>query len=538
MPSAEPSQQASADLAQKQDITSFEWTRDYQPWRLLGSAFSFQIPIALVLVFMWYNICTWNSDNHLVLMHCQPDTLGRWVYPCEATKAIARGFPLIAVSVSLIATGRFILQRRLYYQLLCRGALMDFTNFKPLTDSLVFVLLCSFFLGLCHFIMDFYFPPHTYYVISSKILQILITFVVPSCMFFVVFGSLYNIERHLVSLAKVYEEDSAWAKEHLGASEMYADLTVKQASREAQSKLRHSVGVGPYSYSLEELLAETIKSSETHSGTRYGTVMMNIPKGNTFVGFWQGFWPGRIVLDPALRDEGSRAFRKAWWCYCIIFLLAQLSILTVFSIRAVREVWETMPEDFPPNTLRVGTEGFNLMGNGYCRDDSMQRPDGYYKPLWRLTLTPEEEAAAPAWRFSQSAGSLVSNAFDRESPEFLGCARHCAETKKCIGFAVDLDLCNIYIGSPASAPAGWYDLAEKNPRVSSIRRHVAILQTTGADESQCWKKFLRSGQPQDIAGAIVFALHAIFIAQIIFNAIYLQINNERNTSYDPNEDPL
>merc|ERR1719498_389637 len=137
-----------------------------------------------------------------------------------------------------------------------------------------------------------------------------------------------------------------------------------------------------------------------------------------------------------------------------------------------------MPEEFPPGTFRVGDAGFNLMGKGYCRDDSMQRPDGYYKPLWRLMLSPAEEAAAPQWRFSQSSGNLVSSSFDRDSPEFLACARHCAGIGRCIGYAVDLDLCNVYTSGPASAPTGWYDLAERDPRVSSIRRHVVIVQTT------------------------------------------------------------
>merc|ERR1719473_662471 len=199
-----------------------------------------------------------------------------------------------------------------------------------------------------------------------------VVYIVPCIMFFLVFGSLYNVERHLVSLANIYEEDSIWAKAHLAKSEMYTDMCIKHSSRDAQRTLRQSVGVGPYAYDLDDLLQEIVTHSETNRGNRFGA---NTPRDSLyhfsgFVGLYQGLWPARILLDPALKDENSRSFRRSWIVFCVIFVITQFSILTIFGIRATRESIEAVSvDDMPEHVHRVGGAGFEKVGPGYCRDD-------------------------------------------------------------------------------------------------------------------------------------------------------------------------
>jgi len=227
--------------------------------------------------------------------------------------------------------------------------------------------------------------------------------------------------------------------------------------------------------------------------------------------------------------------------FCTIFVVVQFSLLTIFGLRAYREATEAMPEHMPEGIYRVGDTGFELMGPGYCRDDSMQRPDGYYKPLYMMVTPPQDISKAPVWRYSEHMAQQLAPDRPKEgdhSPAFEACATHCAETKSCIGFAVDNDLCNVYIRGKASAPSGWYDLAEKDPRHYSIRRHAVILQTTGSEEADCWKRYVRRGDTQDIVGAVVFGLHGFFIFFITLQAIRLTILNAKNNSYEPSDDPF
>merc|ERR1719171_2364990 len=77
----------------------------------------------------------------------------------------------------------------------------------------------------------------------------------------------------------------------------------------------------------------------------------------------------------------------------------------------------------------VGTAHYDSLGAGYCRDEGMHRPDGYYIPLAELSVR-ERYTTLPR---TSAAG-----------PSDLACAEHCSDDSNCLGYAIDRDTCTIY----------------------------------------------------------------------------------------------
>merc|ERR1719265_495601 len=90
------------------------------------------------------------------LMNCDKRVIGNWTYLCEYTKTFIRCFPLLGAIVVLCIASRQLLQQRMYYGLLKRGALLDFSNSKAWYDPLFFMLVISFLHGIGHFTLDLF----------------------------------------------------------------------------------------------------------------------------------------------------------------------------------------------------------------------------------------------------------------------------------------------------------------------------------------------------------------------------------------------
>lgn len=503
----------------------------------------------LPLMLAYWKICEWNPEHYLITLHCQISTYGMLAYPCEASKAFARCFPLLAISVSLVVTGRFILQSRIYYHLLVKGAILDFQNYKFNKDPAIVLLISCFSMGALHFLLDLCYPP--YLVNHIEKMNNICMFALPCLVFFMVFENGCNIEKHLVTLNKFYEEDAEVAHDLLGGAKFYSEEQIRASGKKV-------IGVaGEYRGSLDTLLDETIKGATTSRGAVHDETIHGNSRGSRITNLFRGLWPGQILLDEGLTDEASKSFKGAIRAFMIGFVLVHMMLLALLLSSAAREFGDTYPahpehvsNNLKPGTFVVDDVHYQRLGGGYCRDDSMQRPDCYWAE-WK-TFSPQIASTGPPGQRAMKATALsvdpllsprhaagkrsaflsvstnLTFPFTLQKPAWMtqkdrwpkryieDCATHCSSSSICIGFAVDPEFCSIYNSEYIKASSGWQQtpIVHDEARSSSMRRTARIVQTNTHELSTCWSKQDMKGEPQDIMGAIVCALHAFIVAFI------------------------
>lgn len=529
------------------ETPDFEWAKDYHPWKLIFEACVAMGLRAAILIFVYIQICPWNPKWHLVAMHCSPETTGQILaYPCEGTKAFVRSFPLLAASLSLITIERFIVQRRLYYHLLAKRALLDYTNYHPENDSGFRIVVCCFSCCMLHFVMDLAMPPYVFgWVTFEKLQDIGNIYVMPCLLFIFLYHKFLDIEKHLVPLARFYDEDPDWAKRHLAGSELYSDLVIRDNTRIVRQKFSESRGPEG-TYTLDEFIDETLAISETHGENvvHSGSSDAVEKKRRGMSHLFKGLWPGEVLLDQRLTDEESAAFRRAFQLFRIGFFGVQLVVLYLIVGNAYQETLDVVYTAVPSweQVIVFGEQQYQMVGAGYCRDESMQRPDGYFRSHETMDIieTPALSMIGHAARL-QGPVSLISHesrlrarsqrallpdwmnpatsASESQREEYkLACAAHCSGDVDCIGFTEDVFFCTIYDRKSVGAPAGWTGFSEKQDRTASVRRLATVAQGNGSPGAKCWRKLSKEGQPQDIAGLIVYLGHFALIVWIIYKS--------------------
>lgn len=243
-----------------------------------------------------------------------------------------------------------------------------------------------------------------------------------------------------------------------------------------------------------------------------------------------------------------------------IFALAHVLILTFLYIAAMREIGDTMPNQRPkPTALKVGAVSFDTLGTGYCRDDSMQRPDCYWTEWKEKSLAASVKQSSHLAEKRRKLASKQDNRLVTDDPLMMprgaggavflstssnksssswewfaetvtgeakwpkgyvdACSKVCSKNSVCIGFAVDDDFCTIYNSVFTEAPAGWTKGSEHETRAASIRRVAHVIQTNKYDASSCWSKDNLQAEPQDMAGGVVYILH-IFVVIFILGSSF------------------
>mmetsp|Transcript_3907 Transcript_3907/g.6416 ORF Transcript_3907/g.6416 Transcript_3907/m.6416 type:complete len:425 (+) Transcript_3907:2-1276(+) len=409
-----------------------------------------------------------------------------------------------------------------------------------------------FFFALCS-------PPYLFNY-PEKINNIC-TYAVPCVIFFFVFENACNIERHLVTLNKFYEDDPYWAAEQLdGAKFIYEDQFVRSAV-EVQETLHDDLDEkDDLSFSMDFLLDKIIHRSTRASRNQ---PLSTAPQHAVF----KGLWPGQVLLARHLNDSGSKAFKKSIGAYMVTLGLVHVFILTALVCASLKEVedarslWHTNSRK---GTLIAGGL-YEELHTGYCRDDSMQRPDCYWiafeesfllqsnessdgastlshsrkgKPARdhgsvlqpRISLRHAESGGSAAGFLATSHHTSIQQAVDRFLPwvsqkksfpkeRIDMCAGHCNSQSLCIGFSVSEAFCTIYTSKGTEAPPGWTKGAEAQARSASVRRSANIVQTSKYRMAECWKTAKPKGEPQDIVGCIVCLLHVFMVVYILVNVV-------------------
>lgn len=421
-------------------------------------------------------------------------------------------------------------------------------------------------MGLLHFVMDLCYPP--YLVNHIEKATNIGMFLLPCVVFFVVFESGCNIEQHLVRLNKFYEDDVSWAKAQLNGVECYSEFEVRMSAARVHETLDEMKGSGPNAseLQLDDILDETLKHASTHRGTSFDDQAQVVPGAGRTTNLFRGLWPGPILLASRLSDDDSKSFKLSMRAFMSIFAFMHVLIIWCLAVAAFREIGDTLANQRPqPGSLHVAGAHYQNLGAGYCRDDSLQRPDCYWME-WKKgladTTTLVNSPARNTKKQRHQANRLVaeplfgprktgkaavflsvlsnkssSQSMDGEKwlPSWIEgqvtgenqwpegyvdtCAKHCSTSDPCVGFSVDEDFCTIYNSKHTKEPAGWSHAAEMETRTSSVRRTAHIIQTNKYELSTCWSKDKLQAEPQDMAGALVCILHVFVVLFILGSSI-------------------
>lgn len=472
-----------------------------------------------------------------------------------------------------------MLQSRLFYHMLQGRALIDFHNYKISHDLFVIVVIGGCFLmSLIHIAMDVIFPP---YASVPRIANICTVYIVPCAIFFTLYDSASDVERHFVPLTKFYEENPAYAKEQLGRSELYEEEELKRATVKSRQNIR-SASQGN-TYSLDQLLEETLKVAEPYAGKSAMTPNPATQQSSASVqhqskvsrNIFKGLWPAKLLLDPRLDDENSIGFRRAWRVFSVLFIFIQTMVLLSLLSSGSQELYDAQPDHYPIGATEVDGSHYEHVGEGYCREIGMKIPDGYYTALNNLVAAPNVVAEPPAQRLRQIVAGTpekISSPFHPKPPRrkarrktqrsrsisvqprvlpysFLEtgerrsdelpfkktpdpeaealeewheessqtCAKHCSSNSNCGAYAVDADKCTIYLKVKGQAPEGWQNFIERPEK----REGPAVVQTTnGAYGVDCFSKLDGHADPHEYMGAFVCFLFAAIVFMVAVLAIW------------------
>jgi hypothetical protein len=382
----------------------FEFEYRYQPWTLIFLAFATVGKQAVVLLFVFLQLTIWNPVGaDQLLMHCTMDSFGWWAYPCEATKAFVRSFPLFAAGISMIVTGRYILQSRLWYNLLMKNVLLDYSNYRFTNDSTMHILLGLFICSLLHFVQMLFFPSYVTFELVSRVGSV---YLIPCGIFFYLFHSVCDIEHHFVPLPKFCEEDLQWAKGHFARAQLFTGISIRKAAKAAMEKLQKEKTDGRYT--LDEFVDAAVDIANPRTPRGSSAVSeddLSHVHGEDAV-LLKGLWPGRILLNPHLIDPDSTAFRHAFLTFSGFVIIFQLCLFAFLCVSITHEISNAMPDHVPDNAVVVGGTAYQKIGEGYCRGHNMQPPLNYHRSMSSIQRTPNME---PPVNYHRSLSSIGKN---------------------------------------------------------------------------------------------------------------------------------
>lgn len=488
---------------QSSNPTEHQWAQNFKSWSLVAAALLRVGKQAAVLVFLFYQTCSFNSTHHLILGSCRREILGLWVYPCEATKAMTRSFPLFAASLAMIVTGRYILHHRIFYQLLMKKVLLDFTNYDIKKDLVIMVMFLGFLGSLLHFALESFFPP---YLTLDKLTTIATMYLLPCIIFFLLMREASDVEWSMLPLPKFVESDPPWAKRHIAQCQNLTDNNVRRHILPSVRKLYHAKA--DHMFEVDELLDEIIRASQRS--------VSGLTDDEDFAdeglhGFYKGMWPGRIFLNPHLRPT---RFRKAFMTFTAMVLMFQFCIVVALATCAIQEGFDAVPGGISNEAFYVGGVAFESVDvQGYCRDEDLRRPPGYFRTIESMT---SRHHGTKASLVMQSHSLMLRGRVegDQEEQGRSLCAHHCAERYKCIGLAMDRDFCTIYLIDESTTPTGWTTLTDHIEKASQYKQWT-IIKTDQSLKTECFVKLEIEEQPEKFVASLVYLVHIFGIVGVV-----------------------
>lgn len=296
-----------------------------------------------------------------LLMSCDTRRVGMTVaVMCEYTKAHVRCFPLLAIVVSLIVASRMLLCHRIYYKMLKHKSILDFDPVKPYQDLLYFVLSVSAVSAFLHFVLElselFWHPldadilKHYASILKNSGLGVSPTgydkylldlihrmaslYVFPSMIFLGFLWQAYDVEDSLLPLTKYFEEDPQRARHALSNVQFLDESVAAQVvkNKKIEKFLSDSKCCkGDNIFTLFVQLCEFYSKSGHTCNLSVHDVFLKY----SYVHLISAMWPGRLLLDHRLTDNGSVRFRFWWFAAGILSVVTETLIVALL----VKQLW-------------------------------------------------------------------------------------------------------------------------------------------------------------------------------------------------------
>lgn len=288
--------------------------------------------------------------TYKLFVPCDADKLGfGGAVVCECSKASMRCFPLLAIVVSLIIAKRGLIRHRMFYEMLRRGYMLDFTTASPLTDPLFIFLILGITLGSMQLVLIYLHTPPEKFMAAAQATGV--TYFAPAGAFLAFLAQAYDTESQLLPFSKYMDEDPVTARKTLSKMPVVPEDVASAAVHQGLCFPK-----GKEDHTIDECLAQLV----TVTGAGIGLDLKSVPelmgdvegghggKAGSSVGFVAEMWPAVLLLDRRVIDTDSVTFKKVWNGVCaIVFVIAVLCFCFFVKAAAkdVQDVREGSPED-------------------------------------------------------------------------------------------------------------------------------------------------------------------------------------------------
>jgi hypothetical protein len=287
-------------------------------WQLFFRAMGAIAQVWGVLAFMYWSLLT----NQGELMDCLAHPHGRFVgHLCTYTHACLRGFPILAVNVTLVSMIRMLIQTRMYYSLLQRGYVLDFADTGIMYTQWPVVFGLSMLQGGVHLLLKMYYEPNP----DTTFIELARKFVVPGTIFLSFFLRYAEIENTLLPLNRIAERDYNKDDRTLKFTSKLQAMNERVIAFDARKRdvigdVGEDLGRAP---KLDDIFASLIETYDEAAERFYSA------KRHYRWGLFRSLWPASLLVDRRLDFQDPKT--RSW----------MLAIMTYFSICSVVAVGST-----------------------------------------------------------------------------------------------------------------------------------------------------------------------------------------------------
>jgi hypothetical protein len=307
--------------------------------------------IVMTLGYMGYMMSSWleTTLRHKEAFPICTDHWASW-WPlmssfCISSILIYWTFPLCCCLVLLMYTYRDLLLTRMYYVMFVHQVHIDIRNIHFFHAVSVRIML-----GWCVLCVLVY--PLTGTIGVNGILQTL-TFWVPVMSFGAMLYSQWDLEKRLLSVAKLVENDVQWAGNHVKDSFFLRDYIAEKAFRQveqvlAKQKPAPELSTGDY---ILQIAAEAEKiQNVTNPGQLYA-LKRSLRKEASITLFHamsSRYWVCEFLYSPHLVDARAQNFKTCfryyyWFTFVSMLLLAFLCLSTILTVLIMQKMIDIPP---------------------------------------------------------------------------------------------------------------------------------------------------------------------------------------------------
>lgn len=195
--------------------------------------------------------------------------------------------------------------------------------------------------------------------------------------------------------------------------------------------------------------------------------------------------------------------------------VVQCGIIVALGMSAAQEAMDAQPGGISHNGFIAGGVAFETAGaEGYCCDEGLHRPPGYFMALENLDNQHLPKRAALVIRSMLRGSRTLRTEAPVDAAERYICARNCAARERCIGFAMDLDICAIYLEEATETPEGWTPLRSDDRSLAKEHKKWAIVMTDNSVRATCFMKVKYREEPEKYIACLIYMAHILGILWI------------------------